>query len=70
MAAHEKAVVEQAAGIHGLSMAAFARMAILEMCRNMGLDYGPNPSDPTSCPHCGIAEECDHVTGCPNGEVV
>lgn len=37
-------------------------------CREIGAlvdSHEPNPDDETACPHCGIADGCDHVDGCP-----
>jgi hypothetical protein len=41
-----------------------AAIAILRLIDS----HAPNPDDPTSCGHCGMADGCYHIEGCPCGE--
>jgi len=53
---HEDRIVAKGAELRGLSKAAFARMAIMEQCRAMGLEFEYDILTVT-CPDCGQVDE-------------
>jgi hypothetical protein len=62
----ERHYFERTSKALGMDLSAMIRYSVREVSTGLGFHWGPNPADPTSCPHCGIAKECAHVTGCPN----